>query len=541
MMAGVILETLSNKKLIGFAVVLFLVQTGFFLIGGLIAPSPHNVQNLISNICVDTDKVVNISKWLYPRPLNNEDKQSCKVAKSLDELTDKKIGDERNVIFAFQLPLPREGILHLPMSKVQQYMIAIVDVKIEYMGQDPSGFERNITMDARLGGRNLHETEWTEIARSLVDRPLKCDPPHKNETGYHFECDALPLFEISGIEYEQYLINIRLPAPFNEDIGKLKEFGLHIIHPNGGFTYVWLSVKTLVFPLVLIALVWFVYRLTRLQRPPNVLEQTLVALGIAMTILNIPVDWFTLWLHMPFMLLYSDIRQGLFYSVLLCFWIIFVGEHMMDQLDRNHVSYYWKHLLAVGFGCICLFAFEMCERGVQLTNPFYSIWASTKGQYLGLTFIILAGLAAGVYFIYLLVMLVKVFRNILAKKSALPAMSKPRRKFYMGLIYRFCFLMAFTLLCAALTVAMFILGQVSEGHWKWGHQKLEYTSAVQTGVYGMWNIYVFALLILYAPSAKYVPLMSTGDESTNDEQVEFSTIPSEASVLTSFVQKASAD
>ena len=43
----------------------------------------------------------------------------------------------------------------------------------------------------------------------------------------------------------------------------------------------------------------------------------------------VPVDWLTLWLHMPFMILYSDIRQGLFYSVLLCFWVIFAGEHMM--------------------------------------------------------------------------------------------------------------------------------------------------------------------------------------------------------------------
>jgi len=238
-----------------------------------------------------------------------------------------------------------------------------------------------------------------------------------------------------------------------------------------------------------------------------------MALGIAITLLNIPVDWLTIWLNMPFMVLYSDIRQGLFYSVLLCFWVIFAGEHMMDQLERNHVSYYWKHLSAVGFGCICLFVFEMCERGVQLTNPFYSIWATTTGQYLGVTFVALAGVAAVIYFLYLLTMIVRVFRNIVAKKSALPAMSKPRRKFYMSLIYRFSFLMVFTLLCAAMTVILFILGEVSEGYWKWGdHQRLQYTSAVQTGVYGMWNIYVFSLLILYAPSNKYVPLAADLDD-----------------------------
>ena len=49
----------------------------------------------------------------------------------------------------------------------------------------------------------------------------------------------------------------------------------------------------------------------------------------------VPVDWLSLVVHMPFMVLYSDIRQGLFYSVLLCFWIIFAGEHLMVCLSLS--------------------------------------------------------------------------------------------------------------------------------------------------------------------------------------------------------------
>jgi len=312
----------------------------------------------------------------------------------------------------------------------------------------------------------------------------------KNETGYDLDCDMLPLFELGSVHHRQYLLNIRLPTydvnketgPMNKDMGRLREISIFVIHPNGGFTLVWLSIKTFVFPIVASVLCWYIWRICHLDRKPNILEQSLIALGCAITILNIPVDWFTLVLHMPFMVLYSDIRQGLFYSVLLCFWIIFAGEHMMDQLERNHILHYWKHLSAVGFGCICLFVFEMCERGVQLTNPFYSIWATSTGRYLGLSFVILAGLAACVYFIFLLSMIVRVFRNIVAKKSALPSMSKPRRNFYMSLIYRFSFLMVFTLLCAAMTVILFIIGNVSEGQWKWNdNSNIEYTSAVQTG------------------------------------------------------------
>lgn len=57
-------------------------------------------------------------------------------------------------------------------------------------------------------------------------------------------------------------------------------------------------------------------------------------------------------------------------------------------------------------------------------------------------------------------MIWKVFGNISARRSALPSMSNARRLHYEGSIYRFKFLMIATLLCAALTVIGFILGQV---------------------------------------------------------------------------------
>lgn len=95
-----------------------------------------------------------------------------------------------------------------------------------------------------------------------------------------------------------------------------------------------------------------------------------------------------------------------------------------------------------------------------------------------------------------------------------PFLFAARRLHYEGIIYRFQFLMLATLLCAALTVIGFIMGQVSEGKWKWDDNvEMEFTSAFLTGVYGMWNIYIFALIILYAPSHKKWAADSTSGKS----------------------------
>lgn len=82
---------------------------------------------------------------------------------------------------------------------------------------------------------------------------------------------------------------------------------------------------------------------------------------------------------MPFMPLLADIRQGIFYAQLLSFWLIFAGEHMLIQDGASTLKTYWKHLSAVVIGCISLFAFDVCERGAQLRNPFYSIWMTKIG------------------------------------------------------------------------------------------------------------------------------------------------------------------
>lgn len=127
-------------------------------------------------------------------------------------------------------------------------------------------------------------------------------------------------------------------------------------------------------------------------------------------------------------------------------------------------------------------------------------------------------------------------------------MSKMRRLHYEGIIYRFKFLMLATLLCALLTIIGFILGQVTDSQWHWSDNvDIEFSSAFLVGVYGMWNIYIASMIILYAPSHKKWPENNETQENImGGEEIEFSNLPSdgnpsEISSLTQFARKTALD
>lgn len=551
-MPGAILENLSGRKLAVLISLLLICQVICFLIGGLVAPTPASAENCLATKCRHREN--DTRKWLYPRG-----KGQCEAIDSQDlhrtfdpehpKASEADYLKASELVFAFQIPLPRNSMT-LDYSRWQQNLIGVLQFDVEYHPDAEMEERVLVTIDARLAYRNKGDPDdaWKHYASSVEERMLDCSLPTKQE-GFVYDCSVVPLFELGSLHHDFYLLNIRLPVEpdkINQGLGHVRDIWLVAINQNGGFTKVWVSLKTVFFPCIIVIMIWFWKRVHQLSRSPALLEYMLVFLGVALTVLNMPLEYLTLAFDMPFMLLLGDIRQGIFYASLLSFWLVFAGEHLMiqDGVDSNSLRAYWKHLSAVAIGCLSLFIFDISERGAQLRNPFYSIWVTDLGTNLALTFIILAGISAGVYFFFLSYMIWKVFCNISAKRAVLPSMSSARRLHYEGVIYRFKFLMLATLLCAALTVIGFILGQVSEGRWKWGDElELEFTSAFFTGVYGMWNIYIFALIVLYAPSHKQWPSEAEQRGSINEE-IEFSrlpTDPSEISSLTSFARKSALD
>uniref|UniRef100_A0A1I7XQ75 Protein wntless n=1 Tax=Heterorhabditis bacteriophora TaxID=37862 RepID=A0A1I7XQ75_HETBA len=355
------------------------------------------------------------------------------------------------------------------------------------------------------------------------------------------------------------------PKSANCQIGMISSLHIIAIHQNGGFTLVWIWLKTLLSPTVIAAIAWYWDRVRRLARKPLLLEKSIMTLGISLAMLDfllngylcfgklyqylfvVPIEWASLIYRVPFMLLLGDIRQGVFYCVLFAFWLIFAGEHLIDDTTRNNIVSYRFNLFFIILASSALLAYDMCERGIQLYNPFYSIWSSETGTMFAYISIYLASFCTMVYFVFLFYKIWKVWTTIKRKRAAqLYKTCENRRLKVEAIIYRFKFLMLFTLVCAGLTISSYIMKQVgSYSCIGYGEAQIHSddpddsvlirnTSAFFTGTFGMWNIYVLLLLAMYAPSHKQY----AGSTELVDENEGLMGGTTESNVMTTFLKSA---
>lgn len=175
------------------------------------------------------------------------------------------------------------------------------------------------------------------------------------------------------------------------------------IRQNGGFTKIWLTLKSVFTVITSLTLVWYFNRLKQLPRDANLLEKALTLLGLGITQLNIPVELLSLIMDIEFMSFLCDIRQGIFHCSLLVFWVIFIGEHLLDDsnrtIARKGFQAYYKQMSVILIAYISLFIFESSERGIQVVDPFYSIWEVDSS--FAMIFIGITILSAVSYFFFL--------------------------------------------------------------------------------------------------------------------------------------------
>nr|CDJ80253.1 Protein of unknown function DUF1171 domain containing protein [Haemonchus contortus] len=510
-MVGTVVENLSNRKLLYILGSLLAIQIGFFLIGALYAPVPSSSMEYEMIKCKDESRGES-GKWFHIRP------RHCDVIGDLSSYTPTSF-DLREIVFVAQMPHMRERI-QLEYSPWFQFLLGLLQVEVEYSDIFKYVDGALLELEIRMGYRTNTDAadEWHDLIATNITRTLECTIPlDKKSSGHMYDCGVIDLFEMGSNNYPFYLLNVRIPinqtacnanpkSP-NCQIGKIANLRVVTIHQNGGFTLIWLWLKTLVFPIVTAAIWWYWNRVDKLARKPVLLEKAIMALGISLAVLDFPLEWVSLILRVPFMLLLGDLRQGAFYGVLFAFWLIFAGEHLIDDTTRNNIASYRFNLFFIAVASSLLLIYDICERGFQLSNPFYSIWSSEAGSVIAKFSVYAASLCTIIYFVFLFGKIWKVWFTIKSKRSAqLYRECENRRLKVESIIYRFKFLMLLTLLCAGLTITCYIMKQYGEAQIHSDDPEdsvlTHSTSAFFTGTFGMWNIYVLLLLAMYAPSHK---------------------------------------
>lgn len=538
-MSATILESLSNSKLLGVLSVLLALQVISFYIGAFLTPSPSSFEQFTSVHCHRKDRSqLAIPRYSHGQSKNCDSSSSASTPDKFDTTT-----------FAAQLPLPRDGIVDLAYSRWMQTLLVLLTPDFEYdqllassmieghqqvnslhgtsATQRPLKFDEQfpLMIDVDLAVKNKGDHNWKIYAqRKGIRRTIKFRD-HISTTSHKLDCDAIQLFELQSLHYDYYLINfeIREDKSFNRTLmfpGKLIEISGVAIHHNGGFIQIWLMLKSLFFILTFTTLIWYCKRLQKLNRRTILIERILVGLGSALTQLNAPIEFMTLYFDIPFMMFLNDVRQGFFYCVLLSFWIIFVGEHLLDGTRKNNkLANYTKELTAISVASLALLIFDSSERGMQAMDPFLTIWESEPS--IANLFITIASCACLAYLGFLLYYIYLAFNTISGKQSSLPKMQITKRLKYQGMIYRFKFLLCATTICAVSTVVFYSLSHHRNDR-SYDEDMLgmipsiEWTSAMLTTVCAMWNLYVIVLMILYAPSHK-----GTIGGAEMSDQIEF--------------------
>lgn len=535
---GTVLENLSSKKFYVLLVSLFLILLTCFSIGAFISPHPAVVLNTLFTPCAVSAKGYEKGELFYRHEKKTHLDKPCspieesQMRQSPDGTNKQELNLEGlEIVFVAEIPRSPAYIL----SPFHQFIIAIIDFQIQYLNSNQIG-AKEIYLDVKLAARNDNDRNWTLLWDKNIVRPLNCEFPiaamenDDSANGYNYDCVPQSLFQLGSTYYEHYLVNVHInkkSTSKSSKIGNLYAIMMPVIMQSPTYTKILFSIKSFFTPLVIFGIYWFWSRVYSTKRRMELMEKSIVFLGFTLLQLDFPIDWLSVFLHTPVILFLSDIRQGLFYIGLLSFWVIFTGEHLARKSDRNKLKRYKWELSAITLASASMLMFDLIERGAQIFDPFYTVWAASTGAYNAALVLIVAGATSGaIYCSFLFYLIFKVFQAMKEKKRQMERMSRNKHHIFEGVVFRFKFLMGATLVLASITIGFFVLVQVQESSIYFAMtQDYNVDAMFSIGVFAVWNIYAMAVMLLYAPSHRFKEDLNTtmimqydyDDEEDEDE------------------------
>ncbi|EPB73575.1 hypothetical protein ANCCEY_07348 [Ancylostoma ceylanicum] len=371
-MAGTVVENLSNRKLSCILFALLLAQIAFFLVGAWCAPVPSSSMEYEMIKCEDPSKSLT-DRWFHIRPRRSRPTGIFAVVSISSWPSSGRSGVQRCLQVWYDYILAKLRLFYFLIfsltdcdlvfaasfsSRVANSCCGItlyflvISCAIIVENSEKALYlvdKASLRLEVRLGYRVNTDAadEWHELIATNITRNLECSiSPDKKSNGNMYECGVIDLFEMGSNNYPFYLLNIRIPinqtacrtnprSP-NCQIGKITNLRVVV---------------------------------DKLARKPLLLEKAIMTLGVSMAILDFPLEWISIIIRVPFMLLLGDIRQGAFYGILFSFWLIFAGEHLIDDTTRNNIN---VSVYTASFCTVVYFAF--------LLGKIWKVWFTIKSK-----------------------------------------------------------------------------------------------------------------------------------------------------------------
>lgn len=445
-MKGTKIEHASDIELSLIAGLLIIVQVLSSLAAYSLVPYERTNENILGVPCEDhangnTDPL--FGQWYY-----RSGKNACQLV-DLDNLT------THNVVYIFEAPFPRVNNI-LEFTKWNQYITASLAVY-----QRDTLKPNRIFLDGRLGGRNNYDADdaWEYMGTTLLAYRDLTNSIKYYKTGFSIASDIIPLFDLDTINYDHYLLNVRLSNEYGDVYDDDVQLVLQLTYQNEKFIILSINKRLTFFIVTVVIIIAYCTRVIMSSRSIVKMDYIMLSLGMTMLIINLPLEYLTYYYDIPYMILLTDLRQNIFYFGLFFFWVLFISQHIIE--DKWNVMARLRDAGVIFMICALSFVLQLIDYFLHSFNPFANVWNGTFGIAMPLA---IAGIITGSAVIYLIAMfcfICKAFCSINKHKVALPKDTGCAGKLSNSVLKRYKVVMIITLICAILTVLDYILREVN--------------------------------------------------------------------------------
>ncbi|KAK8745814.1 hypothetical protein OTU49_000028 [Cherax quadricarinatus] len=477
-------------------------------VGTLLAPSPWTHTTVKGTKCVAQHSWQH--EWFWP---SGDHKCDSVPATNSHETHHHNIS-LRHIIFAFQFPPTKQGA-----SRWQQRLAGLLRLRLlhEEGRRPPAGTK--LSLITRLGYTDGDDPHPKLMAARMQDRQISCHLRKEHKFGGStYDCSPMPLVVLYSLYHDHYIINIKVP---NIEFDHIEDLYVSFISQDGRYTKVLVALQTVFFPAVLTLLAWYIHLLWQLCWSFTYFQIMLLFLALALLLINCPWTYVTLLANCPWVIILQDLSLGFFYGTFMTF-LHFLTYLYLEPVKRCPKVRTAMVQVISGYTAT-IFLIDVMEHAILLHNPLPFVWESL---HLGLATITVLLVVA-----YLTYITIRVYSAVIVVQkggqeehkgtdmepvsktceasSSSSAAAATAAAGAVGVRWREALMLVVSWLCVLLTAVEFVIKRLHDGMWIWedifGNLEIKNTSGLLLGVYSMWNMFTFLVLIVYPP----VPLPIT--------------------------------